>query len=62
VELRLWSLFAPSKQVHQRKGEQGSSAIIFNRLQSSFFRLSPEASNIIRAEGASHPSDHQRDQ
>jgi len=28
--------------------------------QSSFFGLSPEAGNIIRAEGASHQSDHQR--
>jgi hypothetical protein len=28
--------------------------------QSSLFGLSPEASNIIRAEGASHPSDHQQ--
>jgi len=30
--------------------------------QSSFFGLAPKASNIIRAEGASHPSDHQRNQ
>jgi len=33
---------------------------VSDHLQSWFFGLSPEASNIMRAEGASHPSDHQQ--
>src|SRR5438309_956189 len=31
---------------------------VSDHLKSSFLELSPEASNIIRAEGANHPSDH----
>jgi hypothetical protein len=33
---------------------------VSDHLKSSFLELLPETNHIIRAEGANHPSDHQR--